>query len=81
MMNKVLVLVYVPMLEKKYEVWIPINRKIHVVISLITMEINHLTEIHCSFDNLYNRQTDLIYDKNAVIKDTDIRNGSELILL
>ena len=43
-MNKVLVFVYVPMLEHKYEVWIPINRKIHTVISLITKEINQLTE-------------------------------------
>lgn len=83
-MNKVLVLVYIPMLEHNYEIWIPINRKIHTVISLITKEINQLTEnVFPISSNLcfYNRKTGLIYDKNLTIKETDVRNGTELVLI
>ena len=83
-MNKVLVLVYVPMLERKYEVWIPINRRVHMVISLIAKEINQFMENAFPISSnicFYNRKTGLIYDKNLIIKETDIRNGTELVLI
>ena len=83
-MNKVLVLVYVPLLEKKYEVWIPINRKVYAAIFLIAKEINRLMENDIPLSaniSFYNRMTGNIYDRNLIIKDTDIRNGTELVLI
>ena len=39
-MNKVLIRVYVPQLEKKYDVWIPINKTVYTIICSITNGIN-----------------------------------------
>ena len=41
-MDKVLVKLYVPMLEEIYDVWIPYNKKIYNVIVLLIKAINDL---------------------------------------
>ena len=38
-MNKVLVKLYVPTVEKEYDIWIPLNRRIYTVIKLIVKAI------------------------------------------
>ena len=43
MMNKVLVKVYVPVIEEQYDILIPVNRRIYNVIKLITKAINELS--------------------------------------
>lgn len=82
-MNRILIKLYVPQLEKKYDVWIPINKTIYTVVisfikgidslNKITMEKNYLP-------NIYNKETSEQYELNDRIIDTDIRNGTELIL-
>lgn len=82
--NKVLVSVNIPSLEQKYDVYIPVNRKIY---SIINMLKNCLFELSLgSFDIkkdyiLYDGKTGTMYDMNALVRDTDIRNGSMIILL
>ena len=39
-MDKVLVKVYVPMLEKIYDVWIPSHKRIYNVIDLFLSQLN-----------------------------------------
>ena len=34
-MNKILVKLYVPMIEEQYDVWIPLNKRIYNVINLL----------------------------------------------
>ena len=82
--NKVLVTVNVPSLENKYDVYIPVNRKIYSVIKMICNSLFTISQ--GSFiikDNylLYDANTGNIYDINALVRDTDIRNGSTIILL
>ena len=82
--NKVLVSVNVPVLEKKFDIYFPVNRKIHNVISMIKSSLFELSQ--GSFDiageyMLYNALTGDIYDMNTLVRDSDIRNGSEVILL
>ena len=43
-MDKVLVKVYVPMLEGIYDVWIPSNKRIHEIIVLLVKAIFELSE-------------------------------------
>lgn len=82
--NKVLVRLNVPSLEEKYDVYIPVNRKINNVIKMLKAT---LSEISLGVFNkdvdyiLYNAQTGDMYDMNKLVRDTDIRNDSQVILL
>lgn len=83
-MNRVLIRVYAPLLEKKYDVWVPINKSIYEVIINLVKGINSINKIECDMKeipNLYDKESSEIYDINFKIIDTNIRNGSEVILL
>ncbi len=82
--NKVLVSVNVPMLEKKYDIYFPVNRKISNVIGMIKSSLQQLSQ--GSFDVnrdyvLYNKDNGEPYDMNILVRDSNIRNGSNVILL
>ncbi len=84
MENKVLINLYVPFLEKKYEVFLPANKKIGEIIYLIGKNLNELTDGYYIFKNeerLYNRVTGTEYNVNELIKYSNIRNGTELIFI
>ena len=82
--NKVLVSVNVPILEKKYDIYFPANRRIHKVIE---MSKNSLFELSQGSFNvnanymLYNKENGRAYNMNILVRDSDIRNGSQVILL
>ena len=82
--NKVLITVNIPSLEKKYDVYVPVNRKVYSVINMLK---NSLFELSLGSFNvsknyvLYNEESGIIYDMNLLVRDTDIRNGSTVILL
>ena len=82
--NKVLVSVNVPSLEQKFDIYIPVNRKVYSVIRMIKTTLVGLSL--GSFDAnedcvLYNGTNGNVYDVNALVRETDIRNGSNVILL
>ena len=83
MNNKVLVNVNIPYLEKNYDMFIPVNRRIYSVIKMIKKSLIELSE--GSFIDgdyaLYNGETGIVYDINMLVRDTDIRNDSKVILL
>lgn len=84
MNNKFLVKIYVPLIESSYEVWIPPNKQIRNVINLLVKSIYELSKENYNPDflpSLYNKKTSEIYNLEEKIIDTNIRNGSELILL
>ena len=82
-MNKVLIKLYVPALEKKYDIWIPINKKVKDVINLIVSGIDSLNKINIKEEKLYlyNKSTAEVYCMKDKIIDTNIRNATELILI
>ena len=83
-MNKVLVKVYVPVIEENYDIWIPINRKIHNVIKLLIKAIYDLSGGYYrphEIPNLYNKITAIPCDMNKSVKESNIKNGTELVLL
>lgn len=83
MENKILINLIVPTLETSYNIFIPISKRVGNIIQLLIKAINELGT-NIDFDKsilLYNRNTGQQYNPNDLIYDTDIRNGTELILL
>ena len=79
---KVLVTILVPEIEKNYEVYLPVNKTIGVILKYINKLLNESTSgVYPIKDNLAlcNRFTDEVYDINKYIRDTDIRNGTQLV--
>ncbi len=83
-MDKVLVKVYVPMIEKIYDIFIPSHKRIYNVVFLLIKAINELndgTYRPVKIPMLYDKITGEIYDVNLSIKESTIRSGTELVLL
>lgn len=84
MTNKVLVKVIFPELNISYDVYIPVNELIWKVKRMILKLISDLEKIdvqqrlECI---MFNKNTCRFYNNNEIIFDTDIRNGTELILI
>lgn len=84
MKNKILIELDVPLIEKKYDLNIPINKKVGTVKSLIETELIELTDGAYTIredTNLYSKDTGIIYDVNKTVRDTDLQNGSRVILI
>lgn len=83
-MNKLLVIVYVPLLDKTYDVFIPINRKIGTIKQKVIECINDLSDDSLKEIEklrLYNKEKSKEYNNNTYVKDSNISNGTKLILL
>ena len=83
-MNKVLVKLYVPLLEEAYDIWLPLNKKISNVIILLVKAVNEFSGGYYNPSKipfLYDKLTGNAYNINLTIKDANIRNGTEIILI
>lgn len=83
-MNKILVRLQVPTIGQEYDIWIPQNRRIYMVIKLIVKAINEFTNgeyTPAKLPILYDKKTAKPYDINLTIKQSTIKNGSEIILI
>ena len=82
--NKILIELEIPLIEKKYDLFIPINKKIGTIKKLIENSINSLIDNDYEIRedaNLYSKDIGEIYDVNKTVKDTDLQNGSRIILI
>ena len=75
-------MLYVPEIEEEYELYIPINKTIGEISLLLCKTVNDISKVFLvkSSACLCNKQTGLIYDKNLLVRETDIKNGSKIIL-
>ncbi len=83
-MNKMLVIVYVPVIDETYNIFIPINKKVGTIKNVIISTISELSETNISVlqnMKLYDKETGSILNNNVYVKASEIKNGSELILL
>ena len=83
-MNKVLVKVYIPMIEEQYDILIPLNRRIYNIIELLIRAVDELSGGYYSPSKmplLYDKLTAKIFDVNITVKESTIRNGTEIILI
>lgn len=83
MENKVLIQVFVPELEESYDVYIPISKRIGNITGLLVKAIN---DYGIKYElrpqtALYNRETGERYGINHMVYETNIRNGSQIVLI
>ena len=82
--NKILICLYIPLIEKSYDLFIPINKKIGTVKRLIEEGLVELTDnsyIIKENTNFYSKDTGDIYDVNLAVRDPDLKNGSKVIII
>ncbi len=82
--NKILIELSIPLIEKNYDLYIPINKKIGTVKKLIEEGLLDLTDhdyIIKKDSNFYSKETGEIYDVNKSVRETDLKNGSRIILI
>lgn len=83
-MNKILVKLYVPMVGEQYDIWIPVNKKINTIITLLVKSVNELTKgyyLPKEMPYLYDKTTAKVFDINKRVIESEIRNGTELIMI
>lgn len=84
MKNKYLIEVVVPDLEEKYNVFIPVNKKVGNVAILLSKVVGELSAGVYKENNqnaLFSGTSGQKYDIDQFIRDTDIQNGSRVILM
>ena len=83
-MNKVLIVIEVPRFDAKFDIFVPVNKKVKALISLSSKMISELS--NNSFpvnggNSIYNKLTGERYNENALLVNTDIRNSTILIMV
>ena len=82
--NKILIELEIPIIEKEFDLFIPINKKVGTIKRLIEVALIELTDgayVVKEDTNFYSKETGVIYDINKTVRDTDLKNGSRIILL
>ncbi len=82
--NKILIELSIPLIEKNYDLYIPINKKVGTVKKLIEEGLLELTDndyVIKANSNFYSMETGNIYDVNKTVRETDLKNGSRIILI
>ena len=84
-MNKYLITVIIPTAEMEFDIFIPNGKKVGAVKKFILEALKDLT------DNVYSkaidevrmidRKTSIEYDNNLYVKDTNIKNGTKLVVI
>ena len=83
-MNKVLVEVYVPVANIRYDVYIPLESKIGEIAKLLANAMSDLSNHKYMPDQIItmsNYVTGKEYDKDLRCFETDIENGSQILIL
>lgn len=84
MNNKVLIKLIVPELDDSFDIFIPVNEVVWKVKKMIIKSVSDITNISLNADNDYillNKSDSKVYSNNDIIINTDIRNGTELLLI
>ncbi len=80
---RVYIMLEVPILDKKYELLVPIDRRIHDLIDTLTVNVPELRENYYrdKKPHLYNKTSGELYDMNLIIKNSNIKTGTRLLLI
>ncbi len=84
MKNKVLVRLFVPLIEEEYDIFLPIQLTIGSIKKLLKKAVGELSDgryISTYAYTLLNQITHEEYLDQMLLEQTDIRNGTKLILL
>lgn len=83
MNNKLLISIEIPSIEKNYDLFIPINKKIgtikkYIISSIVDLSNGILTDKQYSLIDI---DTGVNYQNNVYVKDSGIKNGSRIMIV
>ena len=84
MNSKVLVKLIIPEIDMTYDVYLPVNKKIGNIIYVLIKAIHELSNNVYPINEtamLYNVDTSEKYNSNILLANTNIRNGTKLVLI
>ncbi len=84
MKNKVLVHLKVPEIDESYDLFVPINIRIGTLVNLVSKSVNELSGNIFELKEgrlLYNIENSQAYDYNFLVRETNIRNGTTVVLM
>ena len=82
--NKGLIKLHAIEYGKVFDIYIPVNYLVWKITKLLMKCIGDLSDIEVDLKKEYiliNKVTNEIYNNNSVIREKDIRNGTELIIV
>ena len=82
--NKVFVKVIVPEIDQSFDLYLPVNKKIGNIITLMGNAISELVNEEKQFSKtalLYNQNTNERYSSDVLLANTNIRNGTTLVFI
>ncbi len=83
-MNKILVNIYIPSIDKTFETFLPINSKVKKIFDIIQNTINNFYNNNYIIKNdavLIEKRSMNIININSTIKNSGLKNGSDIILM
>ena len=83
-MDKVLVEVYVPVLDRSYDIFIPLRSQMFEVLELIKKAVKEMSDgrfIANENTAICHRENGTIININLSVYELEIRNGSKLMLI
>lgn len=83
-MDKILVEIYLPAANRSYDVYIPLNCKIHEIVGLIAGTFTELSDGYFTASNdvvICDKVTGVIFNINMSAKELGLKNGSKLMLI
>ena len=82
--NKILVVVNIPFFNETLNVFIPVNKKVGTIKKVLidmVMEYSNYSILNVENLKLYDKNACRLLDNNAYISNSNLHNGSVLILL
>ena len=82
--HKILLEVFVPLIEEEYDIFVPVNKTMGTIKKVIEKGIIDLSDHQYEIKkgtNLYSKETGEIYHVNMKLTETDLKNGSQIILI
>ncbi len=83
-MEKVLIEVFVPVLERSFDIFVPLTSPMHEVLELIKKAIREMSDGRFLTDDnttLCYRENGTIININLSVLELEIRNGTKLMLI
>ena len=80
-MNKILVEVTIPLLDISYDIFMPVGKSVYKVIQNIKQGLNDLYESNINIQGIFLDSNGNIIDINSYVKNTNLKNGTKVVLL
>lgn len=84
MKNKILIELIVPELDRTFDIYIPANKKVGNILELLNKSLKEISNgdyINNNSKSIYNRDTNELYQMDVIIRNTNIRNGTSLVIV